>query len=196
MTKAERTRQFIIEKTAPVFNRKGYAGTSLADITEATGLTKGSIYGNFENKDEVALAVFDHNFGLVSSLVHSKMAQQSNTVDKLKVYLSIYSEFAKLPALQAGCPVLNTSVESDDTHEELRQKACDAIDAWYKTVLLIIKQGREKKEIRNKFDEKEFAGAFIALIEGGVMLAKVTGKMSGLKAAMKQAEKMIDAISK
>ena len=60
MSKAGRTRQFIIETTAGIFNTKGYAGTSMSDITEATGLTKGSIYGNFGNKEDVALAVFDH----------------------------------------------------------------------------------------------------------------------------------------
>ncbi|MEL1245569.1 TetR/AcrR family transcriptional regulator [Flavobacterium sp. DGU11] len=196
MTKAEKTRQFIIEKTAPLFNRKGYAGTSLSDITEATGLTKGSIYGNFAGKDEVALAAFDHNFGLVGSIVKKRMAERPKAADKLKVYLDIYSEFMKLPALNGGCPVLNTSVEADDTHDALKQKASNAIDAWYKAIQSVIKEGREKKEIRQKFDEKEFAGAFIALIEGGVMLAKVTGKTGGLKAAMKQAEKMIDEIAK
>ncbi len=196
MTKAEKTRQFIIEKTAPIFNMKGYVGTSIADITEATGLTKGSIYGNFENKDAVALAVFDHNFGLMSSIVKRKMAEHTNAVDKLRVYLTLYSEFIKVPALHGGCPVLNTSVEADDTHNGLKTKASDAIDVWHKTILHVIKEGRERKEIRRKFDEREFAGAFIALIEGGVMLAKVTGKMSGLKAAMKQAEKMIGEITK
>lgn len=196
MTKAEKTRQFIIEKTAPIFNRKGYAGTSIADITEATGLTKGSIYGNFQSKDEVALAVFDHNFALMSSIVQRKMAERPNAVDKLKVYLTLYSELIKNTALDGGCPVLNTSVEADDTHSGLRQKANNAIEAWYKTILTVIEEGRQKKQVRRKFDEKEFAGAFIALIEGGVMLAKVTGKMGGLKAAMKQAEKMIDEIAK
>ena len=196
MTKAEKTRQFIIEKTAPIFNRKGYAGTSIADITEATGLTKGSVYGNFGNKDEVALAVFDHNFGLMSSLVNKKMAEHSKTVDKLKVYLTLYAELIKAPALQGGCPVLNTAVECDDTHDLLKIKVRSAIDSWHSTILAVIRLGRERKEIRQKFDEKEFAFALIALIEGGVMLAKVTGRMTGFKAAMKQAEKMIDEIAK
>jgi AcrR family transcriptional regulator len=52
LSKAGRTRQFIIETTAPIFNTKGYEGTSMSTLTEATGLTKGSIYGNFENKEE------------------------------------------------------------------------------------------------------------------------------------------------
>ena len=50
MSKADRTKAFITEKTAAIFNKKGYAGTSLTDMTGATGLTKGSIYGNFEDK--------------------------------------------------------------------------------------------------------------------------------------------------
>ncbi|HAE68223.1 MAG TPA: TetR/AcrR family transcriptional regulator, partial [Sphingobacterium sp.] len=54
MSKAEQTRQYIIEKTAPIFNKKGYFATSLSDITTATGLTKGSIYGNFKDKDDLA----------------------------------------------------------------------------------------------------------------------------------------------
>ncbi len=62
MNKAERTKQFIIEQTASIFNKKGYAGTSLQDITAATSLTKGSIYGNFGGKDDVALAVFDYTW--------------------------------------------------------------------------------------------------------------------------------------
>ena len=75
MGKAERTREFIVEKTAPLFNRKGYAGTSMSDLTEATGLTKGAIYGNFENKDEVALAAFDYN---LARMVQRVRALQTN----------------------------------------------------------------------------------------------------------------------
>ncbi|QYY34227.1 hypothetical protein K2O51_33300 (plasmid) [Cupriavidus pinatubonensis] len=37
MNEAQRTRPFIFEKTAPLFNAKGYAGTSLADMTQAPG---------------------------------------------------------------------------------------------------------------------------------------------------------------
>ncbi len=59
LTKAERTRQYIIASTAEIFNKKGYEGTSLTDLTSATKLTKGSIYGNFRNKEEVAAAAFD-----------------------------------------------------------------------------------------------------------------------------------------
>ena len=50
MTKGEKTRQMIIEKAAPLFNKNGYAGTSLSDIMKVTGLAKGGLYGNFKTK--------------------------------------------------------------------------------------------------------------------------------------------------
>jgi AcrR family transcriptional regulator len=51
-TKSELTSEFIIKTVASVFNKKGYSGTSMADITNATGLTKGAIYGNFKDKND------------------------------------------------------------------------------------------------------------------------------------------------
>ena len=195
MSKAERTRQFIIEKTAPIFNQKGYAGTSISDLTEATGLTKGSIYGNFSNKDEVALSAFDHNYGLIKATIRLEMDKVPDTLDKLRVWLKVFSEVHTNEAFKYGCPVLNTAIESDDTHTELRKKAIAAINNWYSVISEIIKKGQEEGRINADVNHAEFAGAYIAIIEGGVMLAKVTGKMDGLNAVIKQAKKMITDIA-
>ena len=127
LSKAERTKQFIIEKIAPVFNAKGFTGTSLSDILNVTGLTKGSIYGNFENKDEVALAAFDHNFQLVVTYIRKKMAARTSIINKLLVYPETYRNFSKLSFLINGCPIANTSVEADDTHPLLRERAANAL---------------------------------------------------------------------
>ena len=61
MTKAERTRKKIIEQSAELFNRKGYAGTSVKDIMKETGLSKGGLYSHFDKgKEEIAVAAFHH----------------------------------------------------------------------------------------------------------------------------------------
>lgn len=195
MSKAERTRQFIIEKTAPIFNQKGYAGTSISDLTEATGLTKGSIYGNFSNKDEVALSAFDHNYGVIKATIRREMGKVADPLGKLRVWLAVFSEIQTNDAFKYGCPVLNTAIEADDTHTELRKKAIGAINNWYNVISTIIKEGQDEGKIKADVNHTEFAGAYIAIIEGGVMLAKVTGKMDGLNAVIKQAEKMLKDIA-
>lgn len=191
MSKAERTKQFIIEKTAPLFNSKGYAGTSMNDIMNATGLTKGSIYGNFENKDEVALAAFDHNFGAIVSYLREKIEARPKMIDKLLVYPETYRHFLKLSFLEAGCPILNTSTEADDTHPMLRKRAVNALKLWQTSIEKYIEMGIETNEIKANTNASEFSAVLMSVIEGAVMQAKVTGNSTVLHVSMDFLEKMI-----
>lgn len=190
-SKAERTRQYIIEKTAPVFNTKGFAGTSLNDLTEATGLTKGSIYGNFENKDEVALAAFDYNFEKVTAYMKRKILASENAAERLLAYPQVYRDFLKIPFLQPGCPILNTSTEADDTHPRLRERAAAALAFWKKSIENQVKRGIERGEIKKDTRPAEVAVIIMSLIEGAIMQAKVTRKSADLKLAMDYLERMI-----
>ena len=183
-TKAERTRQYIVEKTAPIFNTKGFAGTSLNDMLEATGLTKGSIYGNFENKDEVAVAAFDFNFNQVTDFIRTKIRAKDNSIDRLLVYPEVYRNFFKIPFLQPGCPILNTSTEADDTHPLLRECAANALGFWKKALENQIRRGIERKEIKADTRPSETAVIMMSLIEGAIMQAKVTKKTHDLKITM------------
>jgi TetR/AcrR family transcriptional repressor of nem operon len=190
-SKGERTRQFIIEKTAPIFNSKGYAGTYLSDLEKATGLSKGGIYCNFENKDDVALAVFDYNFGRVNDYVAKHMLAHQNAVDRLLVYPQIYRDFLKISFLQPGCPILNTSTEADDTHPQLKAKAANALQYWKKAIENQVKRGIERKEIKSDTKPSEVAVIIMSLIEGAIMQAKVTNKSTELRIAMDFLEKII-----
>jgi TetR/AcrR family transcriptional repressor of nem operon len=195
-SKSERTRRFIIEKTAPVFNAKGYAGTSMTDLIAATGLTKGSIYGNFENKDEVALAAFDHNFQQVVSYIRKRMDARASSIDKLLVYPETYRKFLKLPFLSAGCPIANTSTEADDTHPQLKEKAALALHFWRSSVEHHLKTGIARKEIKADTNVPETVSVLTALIQGAALHAKVSGKTSYLNASMDFLEHMINNLKK
>ena len=191
MSKAEQTKQFIIAKTAPIFNTKGYSGTSLNDMIAATGLSKGSIYGNFENKDEVALAAFDHNYSLVVSYLRKQIELRPNMIDRLLVYPETYRNFLELPILEAGCPILNTAIEADDTHPLLRAKAINALMFWKQAVIKSINTGIERKEIKDTTNANQFSFILMSIIEGAVMQAKVTGNSEVLKVTMDYLEKLI-----
>jgi TetR/AcrR family transcriptional repressor of nem operon len=58
-SKGDLTRQNIIEKSMDLFSVKGFFNTSIADIVQASGLTKGCLYGHFRNKEEIWYAVYD-----------------------------------------------------------------------------------------------------------------------------------------
>ena len=190
--KAEKTKQFIVEKTAPIFNMKGYAGTSLNDMIQATGLTKGSIYGNFVNKDDVALAAFDFNLKKVNEVISTEMASRKTFREKLLAYTKVYENFLEFPFPEGGCPVLYTAVDADDTHPMLKQKAADAIMHWKNAIAKLIQKGIGNNEFRPDVDPEQIALTIIATIEGAIMITKLTGKLNYRRAIMGSVEKLIN----
>lgn len=188
MTKSEQTRAFIIEKTAPVFNKKGYAGTSLSDITEATKLTKGSIYGNFANKDEVALATFEYNLNKVRSILNAEMDKCRTAKEKLLAQGKVYTNFPQYPFPPGGCPILNTATECDDTHPALKKKVAEAINRWKRKIMDVVEAGIKAKEFRKDVDPAQVALTIIALIEGGIMISGVLEKPGYSTAILKSLE--------
>lgn len=192
VSKAEQTRQLIIRKSASIFNKKGFAGTSLADLTMATGLTKGAIYGNFENKDAVALAVYDYNLDLITTQISAAITAEKHAADKLLAITNFYrSEYAAV-LTAGGCPILNTAAEADDSHPALQQKAAQSIQTWKKSIEHIIGKGISRKEIDPQTDASEFATLCIALIEGGILLAKTTGNFNMLHTTLNHIDSLID----
>lgn len=195
MSKADKTKAFIIERTAPIFNTKGYAGTSINDMTEATGLTRGSIYGNFANKDEVALAAFDYNVQKVNTVFNNELGKQKLVKDKLLVFVQVYIHFLEHPFPVGGCPILNTATEADDTHPELKKKVLDSIVNWKNTITNLIETGVKTKEFSASVNPEQIALTIIATIEGGVMITQATGKLHYQKLIMKSVEKMINDLA-
>lgn len=194
MNKAEKTRAYIIEKTALIFNTKGFAGTSLNDITEATGLTKGSVYGNFKNKDEVALAAFEHNLKMMQAKFALEISKKESYKEKLLVYPELYKDAFKRLFTNGGCPILNTAIEADDTHPELKEVANKAFLNWKDTITKIVEKGIQNKEFKPETNPEEAALAILAMIEGTVMITKLTGKPNYLKSLMQSLTTLINTL--
>jgi TetR/AcrR family transcriptional regulator, transcriptional repressor for nem operon len=193
MNKAERTRQFIIEKTAPIFNKKGYAGTSLSDITDATGLTKGSIYGNFNDKDEVAVAAFEHNIGQLRIVLNAEMAKQTTARGKLLALIDAYQSIHKAP-VEGGCPIMNTVVDADDTHSLLKAKVEEVVLKWKTWVTQVIEVGVSDGEFRAVENAEQAALTLFAIIEGAILIRRATNKPNYYRLVLDSARKMVSGM--
>lgn len=202
MSKSEKTRQFIVEKAAALFNQKGYNGTSMSDIMEATGLSKGGIYGNFKRegldkngvKEEIAIAAFDHAVEQVYREIGERTRVIENTLDKLKAVVYFYRERVLNPPVEGGCPIQNTAVEADDGHGVLREKVVEAIAVWKQRIVRTLEKGIEKGEVKPDIDKEEFATLFIGNLEGGILLARIQRSVKPFEAMSRQLLGMIDSL--
>jgi AcrR family transcriptional regulator len=53
------TRQHLLEAAAIVFSRRGFHGATLDEVAATAGFTKGAVYSNFKNKEDLFLELFD-----------------------------------------------------------------------------------------------------------------------------------------
>lgn len=173
MSKSIATRQLIIEKAASIFNSKGFAGTSMGDIVEATGLSKGGVYGNFNSKEEIAIAAFDHAVSYVYEQIGLRTSVIEHTLDKLKAVVYFYKEHVLNPPIAGGCPLQNTAVEADDTQPALRDRVMQAMDEWQTRIVRTLENGKQRGEVKPDTDSAAFALQFIGTLEGGLMLAQL-----------------------
>ncbi|MDI1257370.1 MAG: TetR/AcrR family transcriptional regulator [Flavobacterium sp.] len=174
LSKADNTRQFIIEKAAPIFNTKGYAATSMNDILKATGLAKGGIYGNFKSKDEIAVEAFEYAYNQLKAALIQKIKPLPTASGQLLAILQFYKNYTIVPHIAGGCPLLNTAIDADDNIPFLKQKAAFALREMLGSLEFIIQKGINNGEFRNDLNAGKEAAIFFSIIEGGIMMSKVS----------------------
>ncbi|WP_426452999.1 TetR/AcrR family transcriptional regulator [Paenibacillus sp. S-38] len=175
MRKGEVTKQHIINKSAELFNQKGYAGCSISEIMDATGLKKGGIYRFFSSKDEIALESFAYAVEMVGEHFTRAMEGNKTAIEKIISLFDVYADVVHHPPLRGGCPLLNTAVESDDTHPFLREQALAAMNGFLATIQSILSEGIENKELRPDIDRTSLASFIFANLEGSIMASKLEG---------------------
>jgi TetR/AcrR family transcriptional regulator, transcriptional repressor for nem operon len=172
-TKGERTRRRIVERCAPVFNQRGYAGASMRDLVAATGLEKGGIYNHFGSKEALALAAFDHSVDLLGERLAAARASTDDAVDQLIALVHAFEGWAREPAVPGGCPIMNTAIEADDTNPELHAHARDAMTRWHRLIGAIVKDGTATAQLAPGTNPYELATVLTATLEGGLMLTRL-----------------------
>jgi TetR/AcrR family transcriptional repressor of nem operon len=194
MSKGAETRERILASSAQLFNRQGYAGSSLADIMRETGLEKGGIYNHFSSKEQLGLESFDYAYELVRQRVRQALAGKLNAIERLLAIVSVFQSIADDPPVAGGCPILNAAIEADDANEVLRDRARAAMDDWRATIHRIVNKGIERQEIRPATDGDEVASILIATLEGAVMLSSLYKDSIHMKRAVAHMERYIEMI--
>ena len=196
MGKAERTRQLIIEKTAPIFNKKGFDATSLSDLTRATGLTKGAIYGNFSDKEEIRKKAFDYATAKVKSKVKQHLVGQTTYKGQLIALINFYSTYVLSPPIPGGCPLLNTAIEADDHHTGIRKKVVIELTATVNFIKTLLDKGVIAGEFKTGIDTKSLAYVFFCSIEGALMFSRAERSCKSMDMVVEHCKGILDRISK
>lgn len=175
MARGSDTREMIIEKSAELFNVYGYHGCSLSDIMKATQLKKGGIYNHFDNKDEIAVAAFDHSFKKILMRFREHLDKDTTSTEKLYSIIAVFRDMVTDPVIKGGCPIVNTAIDSTDSHPGLKQRAKMAIQTLEDYIVIKIEEGKATREFRSEADSRSIATFMIMAMEGAVMMSRTNG---------------------
>ena len=173
-SKAERTTAFIIQTVAPVFNKHGYIGTSMSHLTEATGLTKGALYGNFENKEALALAAFQYSSTHLLETITENLNSEGSSLQKLFKLTEFYRNYDVYTAEMGGCPVLNVGVDAQHNNRLLNAAAKETIKTIEGKIALVLENGVKSNELKLPVTPLQFAKQFYTMLQGAIAMATIT----------------------
>ena len=187
MTKAEKTKQHILEMAAPIYNSKGIMGTGIEDVLEAAGVTKGAVYSHFENKEDLSIQTAAYLLKKIEYGIGQALMREKTAKGKLFAYL----DFNRSPLntyIDGGCPIFNMAVESDDNHSVIKKKVSSVVKVSLENFTAILQSGIDNNEFSNKLEPAVFAFKMFSAVEGGIVLCRVMnsalpmkGLISGLK---------------
>jgi TetR/AcrR family transcriptional repressor of nem operon len=181
MTKGEQTKRDIVEKAAPLFNQKGFEGTSLADLMQATGLQKGGIYRHFSGKKELAAEAFDYAWDKAVRGRLDGVAEVPDCVDRLEKTIDNFVE-RRAGLVPGGCPLMNTAVEADDGNPVLRALARKALRGWTERLSRITEEGIQKHQINRSIAPRQLSELIIGSLEGALLISRLQNDEGPLRA--------------
>jgi len=190
MRKGERTRQEVVAEAAKIFNQRGYEGSSILDIMQATNLQKGGIYRHFSSKQELAEEAFDYAWKAASESRLGNLNQEKNAMEKIKRFIANFVEVR--PPVPGGCPLMNTAIDSDDGNIALRKRAIRALREWRTELANLIDLGIQNGGIRPETEPETVATIVIACLEGALMMSRLEQQSQPLVKAQKHLYDYLD----
>lgn len=194
--KGERTRRAIVERAAGVFNTKGYSGSSMNDLVRETGLRKGGIYNHFVSKEELALEAFDYAVGIMRERFRAALESREGTLERLFAVVDVLGALVSDPPVPGGCPILNTAVESDGAHPELKERAKEAMTVWHRLIQSTVEKGVQDGELRASVDPQAAASVITATLEGAVMLSRLYDDPVHMRRAMDHLKEHLTSLAR
>jgi len=174
-SKAEKTTAFIIETVAPIFTKYGYVGTSMSALTEATGLTKGALYGNFRNKEDLALRAFEFSSSILVEAIEKTLEAPGTALDRIAALTRFYKSYDEFTQSLGGCPLIHTGIDSKNNNPDLNASAREVCRTIEGKIAAVLEEGVNAGQMRLPVTPLQFAKQLFTMLQGAVAMYTTTG---------------------
>lgn len=172
-----------LDKALGVFWSKGYEGASMADLLDATGLSKSSLYGVFGGKRELFLTAFDAYRGRRVSEMHQILAEGQGRA-AIETFFRKIIDDARSPEFFNGCMSTNQAVELAPHDPEIRSRVERDFQLIEDTLASTIARGKEDGSVTTGQDPRRLARLLVVAFPGLQVMVRAQSPTPRLRDAL------------
>jgi AcrR family transcriptional regulator len=172
-----------------VFWRNGFQGTSLDDITAATGLAKPSLYAAFGDKNALFLKVLDRYHASIVADAERTLNQGPSARDAIERWLTGFVPYCSGTKGIRGCLSVNTAADGISDQKDVR----DRVERFNRKLeqLLSNRLRADRAQFSDAFDPDAAAHTIMAIYLGLMVMAKDAPTAARVRATLNQALKLL-----
>jgi TetR/AcrR family transcriptional repressor of nem operon len=172
------TRERILETAHDMVLRQGYAATSLDQILDRTGVTKGAFFYHFKSKDELARALFDRYLAVEDQVVGMTLRRAekltSDPLQQVLVTLGLFEElFDALEAPHPGCLIASYLYQNDLMTPDATARSRDAFLIWRNELAEKLRAAAKVRPPRIEPDYEALGDMLNVIVEGAMVTSKL-----------------------
>src|SRR5262249_42637775 len=167
------TRQKLLDAAQELMLAKGYTATSVDEVCEAAGLTKGSFFHYFEGKEHLARVVVERFFSTKRQLFESAPFRQiKDPLDRVFGYVDFLVEMSRNQTAGKGCLLGTFAQELSATHPSIRAVCESCFSAQAESIKQDLEQAKGMYAPAASWSPQSLAEHLLAVIQGALILAK------------------------
>jgi len=173
---AEGTRAKILETALDLFHRGSFKGTSINQVVEQAGITKGALFHYFKGKNELGYAVVEEC--IQTLIIDTWVKPLATSVDPISDLIGILDHSGEMmqeqpEIVEYGCPLNNLAQEMSTQDEDFRLRLVSLYQQWETALEKAFRAGKDAGTVKEGINPEAVASAIVALMEGSIGLIKV-----------------------
>jgi TetR/AcrR family transcriptional repressor of nem operon len=177
-TKGEQTREHIMATAESIILNRGYSGTSIEEIINKAGITKGGFFYHFSGKNDLArnliIRYLDTDLTFFTGLSDRARSLTEDPLQQFLLFLKLMAEAMEdLPGAHPGCLVASFTYEAEQFDDEVRELNAEGVLSWRKIFGEQLGAVAEKYPMKIEKSFDELADMLTSVIEGGIIMSKL-----------------------